>query len=92
MKQFLSLSFMFCLLLILPGCFCKKECRPAEPKREKRYYQKKSYNTKKQSRYNKRKEAQDEYLPAEYYDEEPMMEQEEYVVPVEQEEMTDVTE
>jgi|GEM_PF-6049418 len=88
MKQFLSLSFMLCLLLILPGCFCKKECHPAEPRREKRYYQKKSYNNKRQA---KLKEAQEEYVPEEYYDQEPVMSQQEEYMPVE-EEMTEVVE
>lgn len=53
MKQFLSLSFMFFLLLVLPGCMCKKEChsKTAKQKKEKKQNQRNQHHNKKQSNY-----------------------------------------
>lgn len=81
MKQFLSLSFVLCLLLILPGCFCKKECGPARPKPEKRCQPKGCY--KKKRRCVRQCDVVQEEYPGEYYDQEPMME-EDYMVPAEE--------
>lgn len=86
MKQFLSLSFVLCLLLILPGCFCKKECGPVRSKPEKGCHPKGCYKRRPSRR--QREVVQEEYLPAGYYDEDPMIGEEDYPV----EERSDIME
>jgi len=83
MKQFLSLSLMVFLLLLLPGCFCKKECNKHSSKREKRHCGKKRCYTKKKKQSMQKKQREEEmYAPeGEEYEEE-------YIAPYD-EEMTE---